>query len=115
VSVVALHEDALHLSLAFHRSPLIRALFISAFVCVDSEIAHDVSLLQLEGPHAMILANHDRLVWRTPHSAAEVRASRASGPLECEVGQASATIPVDSVIRMALRSLLNHAVASEEQ
>ena len=51
----------------------------------------------------------------TPHSAAEVRASRASGPLECEVGQASVTIHVDSVIRMALCSLLNHAVGPEKQ
>jgi hypothetical protein len=65
VSVATLHEDALHLSLAFHHSPLIRALFISEFVCVDSEIAHDVSLLQLEGPHAVILADHDRLVCLT--------------------------------------------------
>ena len=51
----------------------------------------------------------------TPHSGAEVRASRASGPLECEVGQSSATIHVDRVIRMALRSLLNHAVGPEKQ
>jgi hypothetical protein len=56
-----------------------------------------------------------RLFCRTPHSAAEVRASRAPGPLECEVGQASATIRVDGAIRMALRNLLNHPVGPEKQ
>ena len=48
----------------------------------------------------------------TPHSAA---GARASGPLECEVGQSRATIHVDGVIRMALGRLLNHAIDPEKQ
>src|SRR5262245_21820934 len=64
VSVVALHEDAPHLPLAFHERPLIRAIHLRVRVRPQQRW-HTMYRYSSLGPRAVILANHDRLVGLT--------------------------------------------------